>query len=101
MRCDRYAECSARTGELMWEVLEDITKVGLNDSRASCVSFVEALGALTSVDMQGQGSSTLQRWKTCICWTHHSTNQVDLLPRWHMTFSIRLIDVLGLVLTKL
>lgn len=26
MRCDRYAECSARTGELMWEVLEDITK---------------------------------------------------------------------------
>jgi len=26
MRCDRYAECSAVTGELMWEVLEDITK---------------------------------------------------------------------------
>lgn len=26
MRCDRYAECSAATGELMWEVLEDITK---------------------------------------------------------------------------
>jgi len=26
MRCDRYAECSALTGELMWEVLEDITR---------------------------------------------------------------------------
>jgi Ras homolog gene family, member A len=26
MRCDRYAECSAITGELMWEVLEDITR---------------------------------------------------------------------------
>jgi len=26
MRCDRYAECSAVTGELMWEVLEDITR---------------------------------------------------------------------------
>jgi hypothetical protein len=26
MRCDRYAECSALTGELMFEVLEDITK---------------------------------------------------------------------------
>ena len=26
MRCDKYAECSARTGELMWQVLEDITK---------------------------------------------------------------------------
>jgi Ras family protein A len=26
MSCDRYAECSAKTGELMWEVLEDITK---------------------------------------------------------------------------
>jgi len=26
MRCDRYAECSALTGELMWQVLEDITK---------------------------------------------------------------------------
>lgn len=26
MRCDRYAECSAKTGELMWQVLEDITK---------------------------------------------------------------------------
>lgn len=25
-RCDRYAECSAVTGELMWEVLEDITR---------------------------------------------------------------------------
>ncbi|KIW83941.1 hypothetical protein Z517_03187 [Fonsecaea pedrosoi CBS 271.37] len=26
MYCDRYAECSAVTGELMWEVLEDITR---------------------------------------------------------------------------
>ncbi|KEF60986.1 uncharacterized protein A1O9_02550 [Exophiala aquamarina CBS 119918] len=26
MRCDRYAECSAVTGELLWEVLEDITR---------------------------------------------------------------------------
>ncbi|KIY03646.1 uncharacterized protein Z520_00337 [Fonsecaea multimorphosa CBS 102226] len=26
MHCDRYAECSALTGELMWEVLEDITR---------------------------------------------------------------------------
>lgn len=26
MRCDRYAECSAVTGELMWEVLEDISR---------------------------------------------------------------------------
>lgn len=27
MRCDKYAECSAFTGELMWEVLEDITRI--------------------------------------------------------------------------
>jgi Ras homolog gene family, member A len=27
MRCDRYAECSAVTGELMHEVFEDIAKV--------------------------------------------------------------------------
>lgn len=27
MRCDRYAECSALTGELMHEVFEDIAKV--------------------------------------------------------------------------
>ncbi|EXJ57224.1 hypothetical protein A1O7_07571 [Cladophialophora yegresii CBS 114405] len=26
MRCDQYAECSALTGELMFEVLEDITR---------------------------------------------------------------------------
>ena len=26
MRADRYAECSALTGELMWEVVEDITR---------------------------------------------------------------------------
>ena len=26
MRCDRYAECSAFTGELMFEALEDITR---------------------------------------------------------------------------
>jgi hypothetical protein len=27
MRLDRYAECSAVTGELMWEVVEDITRM--------------------------------------------------------------------------
>jgi Ras homolog gene family, member A len=27
MRCDRYAECSALTGELMQEVFEDIARV--------------------------------------------------------------------------
>lgn len=27
MRCDRYAECSAVTGELLWEAVEDITRV--------------------------------------------------------------------------
>lgn len=27
LQCDRYAECSALTGELMWEVLEDITRM--------------------------------------------------------------------------
>ena len=27
MRCDRYAECSALTGELMHEVFEDIARV--------------------------------------------------------------------------
>jgi len=27
MRCDRYAECSAVTGELMNEVFEDIARV--------------------------------------------------------------------------
>ena len=26
MRCDRYAECSATTGELMSEVIEDIAR---------------------------------------------------------------------------
>ncbi|KAK5084699.1 hypothetical protein LTR05_005777 [Lithohypha guttulata] len=26
MRCDKYAECSALTGELLWEAVEDITK---------------------------------------------------------------------------
>ena len=26
MRCDRYAECSAATGELMKEVMEDIAR---------------------------------------------------------------------------
>jgi Ras homolog gene family, member A len=30
MRCDRYAECSAQTGELMWPVLEDITRTAAN-----------------------------------------------------------------------
>jgi Ras family protein A len=29
MRCDRHAECSAVTGELMHEVLEDIAKVAV------------------------------------------------------------------------
>ncbi|KAK5193457.1 hypothetical protein LTR92_006826 [Exophiala xenobiotica] len=46
MRCDRYAECSALTGELMWEVLEDITRTaaltttedgGLNQTNGCCV----------------------------------------------------------------
>lgn len=27
MRCDRYAECSALTGELLWEVVEDVTRM--------------------------------------------------------------------------
>lgn len=27
MRCDRYAECSAMTGELLWEAVEDITRM--------------------------------------------------------------------------
>jgi len=27
MRCDRYAECSAHTGELMNEVFEDIARM--------------------------------------------------------------------------
>lgn len=27
MRCDKYAECSALTGELLWEAVEDITRV--------------------------------------------------------------------------
>lgn len=26
MRCDKYAECSALTGELLWEAIEDITR---------------------------------------------------------------------------
>ena len=26
MRADQYAECSAKTGELMWQVVEDITR---------------------------------------------------------------------------
>jgi len=46
MRCDRYAECSALTGELMWEVLEDITRTaartttengGLSQTNTCCV----------------------------------------------------------------
>ncbi len=46
MRCDRYAECSAVTGELMWEVLEDITRTaarttteggGLSQANDCCV----------------------------------------------------------------
>lgn len=27
MRLDRYAECSALTGELMWEATQDLTKM--------------------------------------------------------------------------
>ena len=27
MRCDKYAECSVLTGELLWEAVEDITRV--------------------------------------------------------------------------
>ena len=38
MRCDRYAECSALTGELMREVFEDIARVA----------------ALTTTDKGGQ-----------------------------------------------
>lgn len=38
MRCDRYAECSALTGELMHEVFEDIARVA----------------ALTTTDKGGQ-----------------------------------------------
>ena len=26
MRCDKYAECSALTGELLWEAVEDVTR---------------------------------------------------------------------------
>lgn len=27
MRCDQYCECSAVTGELLWEAVEDITRI--------------------------------------------------------------------------
>ena len=44
MRADRYAECSALTGELMWEVVEDITRMAAKttveetrDSAFSCM----------------------------------------------------------------
>ena len=32
MRCDRYAECSAITGELMNEVFEDIARLAAKTS---------------------------------------------------------------------
>ena len=35
MRCDRYAECSAVTGELMHEVFEDIAKVAAKTTTAA------------------------------------------------------------------
>lgn len=46
MRCDKYAECSAMTGELLWEAVEDITRVaarttteggGLSQGSGCCV----------------------------------------------------------------
>lgn len=46
MRCDKYAECSAVTGELLWEAVEDITRVaakttteegGLSRGSACCL----------------------------------------------------------------
>ena len=43
MRCDRYAECSAVTGELMHEVFEDIAKV--------------AAKTMTTAGGQSQGST--------------------------------------------
>lgn len=35
MRCDKYAECSALTGELLWEAVEDITKVAARTTTES------------------------------------------------------------------
>ena len=35
MQSDQYAECSALTGELMWEVLEDITKTAPKTTKDS------------------------------------------------------------------
>ena len=44
MGADRYAECSAGTGELMWEVVEDITRMAakttVEEGRASSGSCV-------------------------------------------------------------
>ncbi|KAJ9652637.1 hypothetical protein H2198_008117 [Neophaeococcomyces mojaviensis] len=46
MRCDKYAECSALTGELLWETVEDITRVaamtttergGLSEGSGCCI----------------------------------------------------------------
>lgn len=46
MRCDKYAECSAVTGELLWEAVEDITRVaaktttengGLSEGSSCCL----------------------------------------------------------------
>lgn len=35
MRCDRYAECSAATGELMDEVCEDIAHMAVKNEKNS------------------------------------------------------------------
>lgn len=35
MRCDKYAECSAVTGELLWEAVEDITRVAAKTTTES------------------------------------------------------------------
>ena len=35
MRCDRYAECSAVTGELLREVMEDIAKTAAKTTTQS------------------------------------------------------------------
>lgn len=43
MRCDRYAECSALTGDLLWEVVEDIT-------RMAAMTTVEGAGQSRGVE---------------------------------------------------
>ncbi|KPI34325.1 uncharacterized protein AB675_7430, partial [Cyphellophora attinorum] len=42
MRVDRYAECSALTGELLWEATQDITRMAAGttvDSGEKCVGM--------------------------------------------------------------